>query len=273
MRNAGSSIKYVYKNFWYVLFFSAIPAIFVGAFLQPFKLASFTASYKTMNVNSLADIFHAFFDFSFKNILNTIFASILIIVFIGAYLGNIEYHFRSGKTNLNQLNSYINNNLLAATIYYIIISFLFAVYKILLMLFIFTFHVIFSGLGNVATLFNYILSVNLILFGFVLFLYAISYFVLAVPITLNSGYSVRTALSDSADLMHKKVHFVVFSLVIPMSFVFALSIISHLFGFSTVVNILGAFVLLAYLPILSYTIYYNYSLTPRYDRKKKYYYK
>lgn len=273
MKNAGSSIRYVYKNFLYVLFFTVIPAIFVGAFLQPFKLAGFVAQYKATSVNGLAQIFNMFFDFSLKNILNTIFASVLIIIFISAYLGNIEYHFRSGKTNFSQLSSYINNNFLAVTFYYVIVSLLFALYKILLMLFVFTFHVIFSGLGNSATVFTYIFAIVLVVLSFVLFVYAIGYFVLAVPITLSSGYSVRTALSDANDLMHKKTHSVVLSVILPIIFVFAFSVMSYLFHFSLLIDILGTFVLLAYLPILTYVTYYDFSLLQRHDTKKRYYYK
>ncbi len=272
MKNFVSSIKYLYSNILYVLLFVGIPAIFGGVFLNIFKVSEFVAKYFTLTVNKFSDILKLMFDFSLSNVLNTLFASVLIIIFVSAFLGNIEYHFRSGKISLQDISSYINNNFLGVVVYYLIVFICYLLYKFILSLSIFTFHIIFSGLGNTPTIFTFILTVIVILGLFVVFALVLSYFIIALPITLSSGYSIRTSLSDANDLNTKKVFNTLISVVLPFTFIFAIVVIGAILNISMLSNLLVTFFLLSYFSVLSYTVYFDYSFIQRYDKKKRYYY-
>jgi hypothetical protein len=252
--------------------FTVVPGVFIGSFVKPFKIFSFIVTYKTTTIKNYDSIFNAFFDFSWSKVLNTFFASVLIVLFISALLGNIENHFRSGKINLSQSYSFINNNVLAAMVYYIIFAILLFLFKILLSLVIFTFHIIFSGINNAPTNLNYIIAVLIIFGAILLFCYLISNFIIALPVTLNYGYSVRDSLSNANELLDKKVNFLVYCIIIPLLFVASLIILGNVFNFLIVSNILCMIFALMYYPTLAYVAYFDLALINRYDNKNKYYY-
>lgn len=273
MKNISSSFKYIFNNFLMVLLFTLIPAIFMGSFYNMFGLSNFVAHYISTTVNELGSILSLLFDFSFNNFLFFVLGSIMLVLFISAFIGNIENHFRSGKLNLNNTSYYINNNVLAVTTYYLFTVALMMFYKFLLGILLFTTHVIFSGLKNTPTTFTFVIAIVLLVSSFVLFAYLLNYILLGLPVTLFNGYNVRTSLSDASELLNKKHTQTTVGLLLPFSLVFFLMVLGQLFSLTIVTNIIVALIVFALVPVYSFVCYYDYSALNRYDNKGKYYFK
>ena len=271
MKNLAETFKYIYKNFLFVIFSVIIPAIYIGVFINPFKMFSFNPAYYEAVINNAGDVFNLMFDFSWQNIILNILGGILVVIFMSAYLGNIENHFRSGKIKLDQTNSVINNNILACILYYLLLFTIILLFKFIVMFVTFTLHVLFSGLGSNVKIYNFIIT-TLVNFGLLfLFAYILSFIFLAIPTTLFYGYSIRNSLSYSGEMMSKRSHTTMAGIIIPVTFILILSLLGSLFNFlvaAQLINILFAFI---YFPVYAYTIFFKYSGNERFDNTKSFF--
>lgn len=272
MKNLVETLKYLGKNLILILGFAILPACFIGGLLQPFTIFHFMVDYKNMAIFNFGDILTPLFGMSWMSVINWILALIILMLILAAFLGNIENHFRSGKLNLSSTMNFINNTLLIVIVYTAIFLIGYIIYKFLLGLLIFILHIVFGRLGLTPTT---LLNIIVVVVSFVTLFFAgylFSYILLALPDTNICGYSIRTSFSDAADLLNKRVWQTLFLVALPYSIVIPLVVLGHVFGFETVSNILGLTILFMYLPVLSYTLYFDYSRISRYDNIKKYYY-
>ena len=103
--------------------------------------------------------------------------------------------------------------------------------------------------------------------------YLFSYVLLAMPDTNTCGYSIRTSLSDASDLVNKNPWQTILLIALPFVVVLPLQVLGVVFNFQTISAIVGMIIIFMYYPILSYTLYFDYSRLERYDNVKHRYYK
>lgn len=272
MRNFTSTLKYIFQNFLMVFLLLIIPSVFLGSFTNTFGVSYFVANYGTTQVTGLGSIFGLLFQFSFPNVLFFVLGSVFLVILVSVYVGVVENHFRSGKQNL-LFGEFLNNNVLAVLTYYAYAVFTYMVYKVLLGILLFTNHVIFSGIGNLPTMFTSVMAILFILFTFVLVVYLFNFLLLAMPATITNGYNVKYSLSDANELLNKRQHKTMLGMLLVFAFVFFFNLLGQLYVLPWVVNTVAYFVLLATIPLYSFICFYDYSLLKRYDLKGKYYLK
>ena len=267
------TFKYIYKNFFKVFLFALLPALFFGSFVNVFDITNFVANYSQLSLTSLSQTIQLFISTNWTELLLFILSGILIFVFMSAYIGNIETHFRSGKFKKIQFADYLNNNLLVTLAYGFMLAIIMILYKILIGILIFTSHIIFSGIGNIPNTFTIIFVILLVLFSFVLLSVLFNVLLLAMPITISTGYSIRNSFFEANEILVKRHTQTMLSILVVASVVFAFNLLGILFGFSWLSSVLSLFIMFMYYPILSFVTYYDYSDIKRYDNVSKYYLK
>lgn len=272
MKNLIQTIKYIGKNLIFALGFAILPACFIGGLLNPFSTITFVVDYKNLVVNNFGDILNGIYGISFVKVINWIFALILFVVLISAYLGNIDNHFKTGKLNVSPTMNFINNNSLIVATYTIIFVVCYAIYKFLLGLVCFIIHIIFGCLNTVVSLPAYIIFIVLFLLSLMLVAYLFGMVLLAVVDTCTCGYSIVTSMSDSADLIGKRGWEVAFLIALPFIVVIPFVVLGHIFGFGVIANMISVILLYVYYPVLAYTMYFDFSRITRYDNVKRFYY-
>ncbi len=271
MKILNETLKYISKNFIFVLAFAIIPACFIGGMLQPFSILSFLINYNNSSISNFGDVLVGLFGMNWMQVINWVFASIILILVLSALLGNIENHFRSGKLNLASSTGFINNNVLATSVYFLFYIVAYLVFKFLLALFIFILHIVFGRLGLTPSV---VLLVFVIIFSTValaFFAMLFMYLMLGLIDTLNSGYSFRTSMSNVGELLRNKSLKILIMVILPFCLVIPIVMLGNLFGFATISNIVTLILLFIYYPVLGYTCYYELSGITRYDNIKNYF--
>lgn len=271
MKILNETLKYISKNLIFVLAFAIIPACFIGGMLQPFSIINFIVDYKNLTISNFWDILVGLFSMNWMQVINWLFASIVLIIILSACLGNIENHFRSGKLNFGSSAGFINNNVLATTIYFLTYIASYLIYKFLLGLFIFILHIVFGKLGSNPSVVLYVFVCILAFIALSGFGLLFMYLMLGLIDTLNSGYSFRTSMSNAGELTRGKGLKLLLLVVIPFIIVIPLVVLGILFNFATVANIVSLILLFIYYPVLGYTSYYELSNITRYDNIKRYF--
>lgn len=273
MKNFIETFKYIGKNLIFVLGFAILPACFVGGLLQPFSTINFLVNYKNLTVNNFGDILKNLFITNWATYLNCVLGIILIVLIVSAFVGNIENHFRSGKLNLSSTMNFVNNTVLSVLVYALILILGYVLIKFLLGLIIFVLHIIFGRLGLTPTVAQYVISVVASFVVLIFSGYLFSYVLLAMPDTNTCGYSIRTSLSDASDLVNKNPWQTILLIALPFVVVLPLQVLGVVFNFQTISAIVGMIIIFMYYPVLSYTLYFDYSRLERYDNVKHRYYK
>lgn len=269
MKYFSESIKYVFRNFFVVLVFFIVPLLFGGVFLNHFKVAEFFSQYQAMTINNFSSITDVLFDISMIDILHVIMGGILIVMCISAFLGFIEYHFKSGLKNVNNFNSYLNNNLLVVAVYAIIMYLIYNLYHFAISLTIYVVHIVLSGLASTPNIATIVVSGALSVALFVGLSYIITYLLVAIPITISTGYTIKTSLSYANELMGEKSGKLVLSVMLPLSVLFVANLAGYIYGFWQIMNIVSMFIMLSYYPAFMYVSYYDISFYKRNDKKRK----
>ncbi len=272
MKILSETLKYIFKNIVFVLVFAIIPACYIGGMLHPFSIVSYLTNYSTHQINNFGDILGGLFGMGWMHVIVWIFAAIILIIILSAALGNIENHFRSGKLNVSNSLGFINNNVLACSIYFLVYITIYLIFKFLLGLVIFILHIVAGRLGQVATPFLVVIVTLISAVALLLFAFTIMFLLLGLVDTLNSGYSFRTSMSNASELVQNNVLKLIMLIVIPFLIVIPLIVLGNLFAFASIANIVSLIILFAYFPVLAYTYYYEVSGITRYDNIKRYYY-
>ncbi len=127
MRTVFGSWKYIFKNLWFVLPFSVVPAVFMALSLDYDRIAVVVRGFFTGTPQAgFLDFFHAWSFFRFDSVLGVIYSAVAvvsIIFFMSALMAFVEKHMRLGKRTLSGVGTQFLNALPSAafvTIAYLI---------------------------------------------------------------------------------------------------------------------------------------------------------
>lgn len=199
MKYTIESIKYLFKNFWYIFPFALVPAIFLSFSLDKDAIDRLLTGFFTGKPEvSFVDVFHAISVLNFRSweaFLSGFAGVILMVLCVALMFAFIEKHMRIGKRTLNGLFSKLNDNLISTTgiaLMYTAIYELWALITSALLFFVFL-------PSNLPI--QYIFSV-IVFFGmhFVL-LYVVSIFYLWLPCLQITGFRAFEALRYSYQLV------------------------------------------------------------------------
>lgn len=261
------TFSYLKKNFLYMFLLSIIPTIYFGFLLRPFSLFEFVNAYPTMIVNNFGTIFDFLFDVSVLNIFLTILGIIVLSTFVSIAVGQIQNHMRSGKVNLKNCPSYLNDNFIVSLVNILI---MFAIWLLLRFIFsgiICSIHIIFLGMNSQPNIALEIVAIILASITFILFIQISAIFTLNIPNMLINGYPAKQAFSNSIKLLNANNFKFLISLILP--FLVIIPLCSLLFNVSTLItNFIGVWILCMYVPVLTITTYFELTNTTRYDNRQ-----
>ena len=199
MNYTSVTIKYIMKNFVYVILFAVIPAIFFALSMN--EVATRSVLDNLMSGNPRDDfwtIFHAVSIFNFSSKKEAFFGGIGIIALIvcmAMLTAFLEKHMRIGKSTLNGLLSKVNDNLLSTGA--LVLLFL-SIYEIWALVLSALWYYV-TGISNIVVAYALLLLVYLAM-HFVL-VYALSLFYLWMPCLQITGFTALDALTYSYQLI------------------------------------------------------------------------
>ncbi|MGD9901008.1 MAG: hypothetical protein AB7S44_00530 [Spirochaetales bacterium] len=273
MKFVRAGLSYMFKNFLYMFLFAIIPAVFLGLLLNPFKIFEFIKDYASMNIASFDTIFNYILNINFLNFVIAVFGMSLLAIFVSAIIGQIENHMRSGKTNFRALKEHVNSNILvviANMFAFLLIAF---VIMFLTSTLLFLTHLILSGINNVPTAFNVVLSTVIVLAILTIYALIAGVMFLNVPSMIVNGSQFKTSLASVIKLVEKDSLGILVAVLVPT---LVIGLIAILFSGTIVmplISVICVALLIMYYSSLSMTAYYTLTQTTRYDNKRKYYYK
>ena len=119
MKYTIESIKYLFKNFWYIFPFALVPAVFLSFSLDKDAIDRLLTGFFTGKPEvSFVDVFHAISVLNFRSweaFLSGFAGVILMVLCVALMFAFIEKHMRIGKRTLNGLFSKLNDNLISTT--------------------------------------------------------------------------------------------------------------------------------------------------------------
>lgn len=194
-----ASIKYILKNFWYILPFSILPALFLSLSIDKFAIQKVLTDYFTGKPGgSFPIIFRAISIFNFRDV-GAFFAGlagiVLMVVCVSLMMALIEKHMRIGKRTYNGIFSKLNDNLLSTCgicLFYVLI---YEVWAVLISALLFLAYLV----ENVVAV--YILSVIIFFSMHFVLLYVVSLFYLWLPCLQITGFRAFEALRYSYQLV------------------------------------------------------------------------
>ena len=199
MNYTSATVKYVMKNFVYVILFATIPAIFFALSIN--EVATRSVLENLMSGNPRDDfwtIFHTVSIFNFSSKKEALFGGIGIIALIvcmAMLTAFLEKHMRIGKRTLNGLLSKVNDNLLSTGALVLLFLVIYEVWALLLSaLWYFV-----TGIPNLVVAYA-LLAIVYFAMHFVL-VYALSLFYLWMPCVQITGFTAFDALTYSYQLI------------------------------------------------------------------------
>lgn len=257
VRTIGNTFKYLYNNILALTMLAFLPACYIGALLQPFLLLRFTVNYYSTPINNYGHLLSEMFNASWANFGLSIFAFIILVVFMSIILGNTEYHFKSGKDNFREMGSYINNNIITVVAYCLIFMLCYLLYIFSLSVIVFLFHFILSGNGNVPTLANYIVTCVIFAISFLGFLYTQLFILISVPEAISTGYGVKNSILNVNNMPNKRWVKMFIGLILPFLITTPIVVLGMLFNLVIVANIIAFIFMFMYIPVFIYFTYYK----------------
>lgn len=271
MKFIKPTLNYMTKNALYLGLMGLVPAIFLGTLISPFRFIEFANTYSTTPLLNFGTIFTNLMDFGFIELLILLTALILLAIFIGGMLGQIEHHFRSGKRNLLLFKDHVNNNVL------IVLANLFAAFVFILLLSIttsailFFLHLIISGIYISPTVFNIVLAIIFISVALVILCLVISVLLINTANMLFDGSRFKSSLGTAIRLLQKNMFAMLLAVIVPILVISVFVSLTFMGQAGTVINVLSVWFLTMYYPSLMMVAYYDITSTVRYDKRKKYY--
>ena len=117
MHYTSATLKYIAKNFLYVILFAVVPAVFFAISINEEATRSVLTNLLSGNPrDEFWNIFHTVSVFNFsseKEVFSGITGLIVLIVCTAMLTAFLEKHMRIGKRTLNGLLSKVNDNLIS----------------------------------------------------------------------------------------------------------------------------------------------------------------
>lgn len=267
------SISYMFKNFLYLFLFSLIPAVFIGAILNPFKPVVFLVNYSSTPVINFGTILSGVFNFSWLNLLLGVIGFLITVVCVSAIFGQMENHMRSGKLNIKSTKNYVNNSILMVAVNLLILLVLWFVVLFVVSLLFFLFHLIFSGINNSPTVINTIIAIVLAVAGFLAYIFAFLIITINIPNMLFNGYPLKDSISNSIKMVNNEIYSLILSSIFPVIVIVPIISFTANTWALPFMNILGMLILIMFFTSQTMTSYFEITQTKRYDNRKYYNYK
>lgn len=199
MKYTIQSIRYIVKNFWYVIPFALLPALFLSVTLDKDSISKVATNYFTGKpaASYFSDIFHAVSILNFRSVgafFSGLAGVVLMILCVSLMFAMVEKHMRIGKRTLNGVFSKLNDNLISTCGICLLYVLVYEVWTLITSALLF-----FVALPDAKAV-AYVLSV-VVFFGmhFVL-LYIVSIFYLWLPCLQITGFRAFEALRYSYQL-------------------------------------------------------------------------
>lgn len=194
-----NTLKYITKNFLYVILFATIPAVFFAFAINEEATRSVLSNLLSGNPrDEFWNIFHTVSIFNFsskKEVFFGITGIIVLILCMAMLTAFLEKHMRIGKRTLNGLLSKVNDNIISTAGLVFLFLLIYEVWALVL-----------SALwyfvtGIPSTIIAYILLAFVYLAMTFVLLYALSVFYLWMPCVQITGFTAFDALTYSYHLL------------------------------------------------------------------------
>lgn len=214
-----SSIRYVFKNLWYIILLAIFPGACLGGmacmngaynYTYEFYYNFFTGRLRDI---SWLQIFGAFSIYNFTDGLSALFSlfSFLVIVLCASLLlALIDKHMRIGKRTLNGVLEKLNDNVLSTCFVTLLFS---ALYELWTVLFSSLAYGVFA-IPNLAV--QYILFIVLLIAGFGVLLYTVALFYLWLPCMQITGFKAFEALRYSNQMTEQVKRKLILSMLVSV---------------------------------------------------------
>lgn len=265
-------IKYMFKNFGYMSLLWLIPSVFVGLFCGPFKIIEFMNLYPSANIASFGDIFSILMPVDWLKILLCVLAIALVSVFLSMVFGEMESHMRSGKFTFKNMFTFVNNDILVVLFNIVLLAIIYAILMFLFGSLSFLFHLIFSGLSNIPTVLNSIITIIFASGFLALYIFITVVFLVNIPNMITNGYSLKEGISSTMQLIGKKGFKLWVSYLLPYVVIVPFVSLLCKTDFIWIANIICTFAQYMIYSSVTMTSFFELSNTPRYDNRKYYNY-
>ena len=262
-----SVTAYYFKNFWFVMLFSLISAIYIGLLLHPFQFVEFLYNYPNEEFNGFASFISAMLPLDTITLVLGLIGLVFVTILISMLLGKIEAHFRLGKKSLAFKSSGVNNNFSSVLISSLFLMIAFLVIMVILSLLIMLVNFIFANNGMlvVSTVLNYVLT----FFALLLFSNCTTYFGLVCCEMMLMGSPLKTALSNAGLIFHKHAFQNICTSFLPFLFTSILTILGCLLNVVWLSNFICVLIVLPFVCIFALTLFFDYYGMERQDTKKE----
>lgn len=223
MNYTASSVRYVFKNLFYIILLSVLPAACMSLLTCLGDSNAFFRSFFTGDTASVTwpQIFNTFSIIRFQSFLPDnpaagIFAALLadvvtllvIVICASMLLSMLDKHMRIGKRTLNGIFGKINDNLLSTLSITLLFTFL---YEIFALVFSSLAMLIFSGVASKALQYVLFCVTLVVVFGALLYVIALLY--LWLPCMQVTGFKAFEALRYSNQITEKSKRRLISSMV------------------------------------------------------------
>lgn len=200
-----------------MLLINIVPAIFFGMYTVPFGSVHFLKTYFSANISNFYQVLKIVFEGdNFIKVYPLVIMTVAIILFFSLGVGIIEKYLRIGHISLARPISSINITIIPTIVFISLVIFVIYIQKIVLSSLIIIFHLIISGMGNVANPATMAvvstLSIVLPIVASGLFLWIL----MLLPAMTISGYTFRDSVLYSIRLAYKDFWSLLLSLMIPL---------------------------------------------------------
>ena len=199
MKYTVQSIKYLFKNFWYIFPFALIPAVFLSFSLDKKAVTRVLTDYFTGDPGGgFPEIFHAVSVLNFRSwqtFLTGLVGVVLLVLCASLLFAFMEKHMRIGKRTLNGVFSKLNDNLISTAGIAVLLVAIYELWSLV------TSALLFSSFLPGSAVAQYILSVLVFLGMHFVLLYIVSLFYLWLPCLQITGFRAFEALRYSYQLV------------------------------------------------------------------------
>ena len=268
MKYFKSIILYYFKNFWFLMLFSIIPAVFVGLLLKPFQFVQFLYAYPSLTLGNFADFFYGILPFDWLTLLLGFIGLVLTAVIISMLLGKIEKNFRIGKNSYSLKETGFNNNFSSVLIGIFCVAFCYFVIALLGVVLIMLFNFIFASINAVVV--SVILSYMVCMLCFWLTSAITIHFGVVASDMMITGSTFATAMSNASQAIHKNTWQNLLIGFVPFLIAILLTLLGCWLGILWLTNIISMLIIIPYTCVLVMIIFFDYYGLTRYDTRPYY---
>lgn len=275
MRLIGATIKYLGKNFYFLIIGAIVPAVLLGIFSRPSGWFFFLTEYGTLDIKNLGDVLAAVMP---TGIFGRIYPFVLIFISLllacSLLFTVIGKHMRVGRVSLRNPVALINADFIEVFLTLVIAGAIYHAWQFLLSCALTLNHFLLTGSGtpNAQTM---IVAAAVSVIFFLLLVYVLESLILWTPTMSILGYGLADAAAYSVDVVYKKTFTVGAAAAFPYVAAFFVrwgtSFITANGTAHMIVNSVLYLFIITYLICLCMTGYFELTGTPRRDLKTKRY--